>query len=104
MQHNTSFLETQTILAALEFALANGGFGSSGSQKKTAQRLVKSMKSTESVSGRHQQILQMLRKGATIGQMIKATEASRRTIFRYLNHFEEAGMDIELVDGNYRLK
>ncbi len=101
---STSFLETQTVLTALDFALENGGFGSNTSQKRTAQRLLKKMRSNSSVSGRHQQIMQMLKKGASIDQMIKATNSSRRTIFRYLNHFEEAGLNIELLDGKYRLK
>ena len=101
---NTSFLETQTILRALEFALAKGGFGANAKQKKAAGALIKSMKSTRSVSGRHQQLIAMLKKGATLAQMMKATGSSRRTIFRYLNHFEDAGLDIVLANGKYKLK
>ena len=101
---STSFLQTQTILRALEFTLGKGGFGSNAKQKKAAAALIKSMKSNKSVSGRHQQLVGMLKKGATINQMIKATGSSRRTIFRYLNHFEEADVDIILVDGKYKLK
>ena len=100
---NTSFLETQTILKALEFSLAKGGFGSNAKQKKTATGLVKTMKSTKSVSGRHQQLVAILKKGASIEQMMKAVSASRRTIFRYLNHFEEAGHDIVIANGKYKL-
>ncbi|MGB2987116.1 MAG: HTH domain-containing protein [Phycisphaerae bacterium] len=101
---NASFLETQTILQALEFTLAKGGFGDDAKQKKAAAALLKDMKSTRSVSGRHQQLMTMLKRGATLGQMIKATGSSRRTIFRYLNHLEEAGLDIILVNGKYKLQ
>ncbi len=101
---NTSFLENQTILRALEFTLNKGGFGASAKQKKTASSLVRTMKSTDSVSGRHEQIMSMLKKGATLEQMMKASGSSRRTVFRYLNHFEDAGADIALGDGRYRLK
>jgi hypothetical protein len=101
---STSFLETQTILVALEYTLKKGGFGNNTNQKKSAARLIKDMKSMKSVSGRHQQIMQMLKKGSTIDQMIKATGSSRRTIFRYLNHFEDAGVNIELVSGKYRIR
>jgi len=101
---NTSFLQTQTILRALEFAYAKGGFGSSAKQKKMAAALIQQMKSNKSVSGRHQQLMALLTKGATIEAMMKATDSSRRTIFRYLNHFEDAGVEIELVQGHYRLK
>ncbi|MFQ5414985.1 MAG: helix-turn-helix domain-containing protein [Phycisphaerae bacterium] len=101
---NTSFLQTETILAALEYSLNNGGFNRNAKLKTTARRLVKSMKSTNSVSGRHQQLRSLLKKGASIDQLIKVTGASRRTIFRYLNHFEDAGLDIELADREYRIK
>ena len=101
---DTSFLQTQTILRALEFTLAKKGFGDGPAQRKAAVELIKKMKSTKTVSGRHQQLRAMLKQGATIDQMIKATGSSRRTIFRYLNHFEDAGIDIVILDGKYGLK
>ena len=101
---NTSFLETQTILRALEYSLAKGGFGGNAKQKKTASGLVKTMKSPKSVAGRHQQLVSILKKGASIEQMMRAVSASRRTIFRYLNHFEEAGHNIVITGGKYMLK
>ncbi len=101
---NTSFLETQTILTALEFALKKGAFGTNSPQRKAAQTLIRSMQSNKSVSGRHQQLMDLLTSGATLEQMMKTTGASRRTVFRYLNHLEEAGKDIELAEGTYRLK
>lgn len=101
---NTSFLETQTILRALEFAMAKGGFGSDAAQKKTAAAIIKRMKSTKSVAGRHQQLAVLLKKGASIEQMMKAVGASRRSIFRYLNHFEEAGRSVAITNGKYKLK
>lgn len=101
---NTSYGETQTILHALEFALAKGGFKGNAGHKKTAEALVRKMKSAKSVSGRHRQLIGILKKGATIEQMIKATGTSRRTIFRYLNHFEEAGLTLQLEDGKYRVR
>lgn len=100
----TSFAETQTILRALEFAMAKGGFGTNTRQKKTAAVLIKKMKSNRSVGGRHLQLLNVLKKGVTIDEMIKATGSSRRTMFRYLNHLEDAGFDIVITDGKYRLK
>ena len=99
----TSFLESQTILNALEFSLSKGGFGDSAPQKKTAQTLIKRMRGSATVSGRHDQVMKLLKKGASIEQMMKASGASRRTLFRYLNHFEEAGVRIEIIDGKYRL-
>ncbi len=101
---NTSYLQTQTIVRALEFALAKGGFGGNARQKTRAAVLLKEMRSNKSVSGRHQQLVGMLRKGATIEQMMQASHSSRRTIFRYLNHFEEAGLNIAIKNGKYRLK
>lgn len=98
-----TFLQAQTILKALEFALTKGAFNASAKHKKAAQTLVKGMQSNKSVSGRHQQLVAMLRRGASIEQMMKLTESSRRTIFRYLNHFEDAGLNIQILDGKYKL-
>jgi DNA-binding NarL/FixJ family response regulator len=94
-------VESQTIVKALEFSLAKGAFANNARQKKAAQTLLREMQSNHSMSGRHQQLAALLKKGATIEQMMKATNSSRRTVFRYLNHFEEAGMNIELDDGKY---
>ncbi len=87
-----------------QFALNKGGFGDNAKQKKAAAQLIKDMSSTKSVSGRQQEVMTMLRKGATLEQMMKATGSSRRTVFRYLNHFEEAGLDMVLEKGFYKLK
>ncbi len=99
----TKFVETETILKALEFTSAKGGFTDT-QQKKAAAALIKTMKSTQSVSGRHQQLRSFLKKGATVAEMMRATSSSRRTVFRYLNHFEEAGMTVSLQGGRYKLQ
>jgi len=102
MVRNTSFLQTQTILRALEFTLARGGF-ENAARKKAASSLIKAMKGRDSVSGRHQQLHALLESGASLKEMIAATDSSRRTIFRCLNQFEEAGLSITLLDGKYTL-
>ena len=104
MLKRTSFVQSQTVMKSLEFTLAKGGFGTDEHQKKTAQALLKEMRSARSLSGRHQQLSAMLKKGASVEEMIKATNSSRRTVFRYLNHLEEAGLDLQLSDGKYSLK
>lgn len=101
---NSSYLQTQTILRGLEFALAKGAFSDNQGQKRTAAALIKEMKGNKSVGGRHQLLTSILKKGATVEDMVKATGSSRRTIFRYLNNFEEAGVEIVLEGGKYRLK
>ena len=99
----SSFLETQTILRALEFASGKGGFSNNAKMKKMAQSLIKEMKSNKTISGRQQQLETLLKKGATLGEMVRATGASRRTVFRYLNHFEDAGLTLTLAGNRYRL-
>ncbi len=86
----------------MEFTLGKGGF-KNPAQKKAASSLIKSMNGRESVSGRHQQLHSLLERGATLQEMIAATDSSRRTIFRYLNQFEEAGLTITLLDRTYTL-
>ena len=100
----SSFVETETILQALEFANAKGAFNANPRKKKTASELIRRMRSHHSLSGRRQQLRDLLRNGATIDEMIKNIRASRRTVFRYLNHFEEAGLTIILEDGKYHIK
>ncbi len=101
---NNSYLETQTILRGLEFALARGAFADNQGQKRAAAAIIKEMKGNKSVGGRQQLLNALLKKGATVDEMVKSTGSSRRTIFRYLNQFEEAGMNIQLDNGRYRLK
>ena len=101
---NSSYLQTQTILRGLEFALAKGAFADNQGLMRTAAALIKEMKGNKSLGGRHQLLRSILKKGATVEEMVKATESSRRTIFRYLNNFEEAGINIQLEAGKYRLK
>ena len=98
----TNFLETQTILRALEYTSAKGGFATNARQKQTAGALIKNMKAGGSASGRYRQLMTMLKKGATLAQLMKAAGSSRRTIFRYLNHFEDAGVKIVLEGMRYR--
>ncbi len=100
---STSYVQTQTIIRALEFTLAKNGFGKDTQHNTTAQSLLKSMNSNKSVSGRHQQIATLLKKGSSVSQMMKSVGASRRTIFRYLNHFEDAGFSINIDNGKYQI-
>ena len=87
----------------MEFALQNGAFDNDN-EKKTARALVKRMNSNRTTGGRHEQVLAILRRGATIEQMMKAASASRRTVFRYLNHLEEVDFEIVVTDGVYKVK
>ncbi len=101
---NSGFLQTQTILRGLEFALAKGAYADNSVQKRTAAALIKEMRGNKSVGGRLQVLTSILKKGATVEEMVKATGSSRRTVFRYLNNFEEAGLNIQLEGGKYTLK
>ena len=67
MLKGTSFAQTQAILRALEFGIAKGAYKGNANQKKAAQALVQQMKSNKSVSGRHQQLLSILKKGEEMG-------------------------------------
>ena len=99
----SNYLQSQTILRALEFSLAKSGFDDPR-QKKTALALIRDLRGNKSLGGRQQVLTSILKKGATVDEMVRATGSSRRTIFRYLNDFEEAGIDIKLESGVYRLK
>mgnify|MGYP002624841957 CR=1 FL=1 len=103
MQHS-NFVETETILRAIEFAQAKGAFSRDPRLQKAATALIKRMKSNRTPSGRQQQLRNLLREGASIKDMIRGIGASRRTVFRYLNDFEEAGLRLVLEDGRYFIR
>jgi len=91
------------IHVALRGALKQRSFGESPSLRKVAERLLSELESERSIYGRQLKMLRMLRDGATIEDIERKVGCSRRTVFRYLNHLEDAGLDLALEDYKYRV-
>ncbi len=78
-------------------------YGSDARTHKAATGLVKSLESDRSIYGRQLKMIGLMSKGVTIQQVVKSLRCSRRTIFRYLNHLEDAGIQVTLEDGRYKV-
>jgi response regulator of citrate/malate metabolism len=101
LRNKSDFTETFAVHAALRHAMKGRLFKSDAKAQSAAQRLVKALESERSIYGRQIKMIQLMQKGATIEQMGKQLRCSRRTLFRYLNHLESAGIDITLDGRKY---
>lgn len=97
----SDFRETFAIHIALKSALKAKKFSKLASVHKAADTLCKDLGSERSVYGRQLKMIGMLEKGATMADLHKKLKCSRRTIYRYLNEFEDAGLDIKLANEKY---
>ena len=98
---NSDFTETLVIHSALKSALKNRVFESSPKLQRAARGICKTLDSEKSIYGRQLKMINLMQQGASIAEMCKKLNSSRRTIFRYLNFFEEAGVDIKLKENKY---
>jgi DNA-binding NarL/FixJ family response regulator len=100
-QNRSDFTETYAIHSALRFALSRNHFGKGDPIRRNAEKLVSALESDKTIFGRQLRMLEMMRKGVTIEGMCRRLHCSRRTVFRYLNHLESAGVEISLENGEY---
>lgn len=103
VRNRSDFTETVAIHAALRTALKQKLFAGDDRVRKSAQRLVAALESERTIYGRQLKMLGLMHKGASIDAMRRRLRCSRRTIFRYLNHLESAGVDISLEAQQYRV-
>jgi biotin operon repressor len=101
LRNKSDFTETLAVHAALQQALRGGLLKREPKVLAAAQKLVRSLESERSIYGRQLRMIRLMQKGATIEQMGRQLRCSRRTLFRYLNHLESAGIDIQLDGRQY---
>ncbi len=99
----SDFSETFAIHVALKSALKSKSYDKNASVKKAAEGLLKELQSERSIYGRQLKMIALMEKGSTIADLGRKLGASRRTVFRYLNHLEDAGIALELDGGKYRV-
>jgi biotin operon repressor len=97
------FRETFAVHAALRHAIRSGLYKGDPEVLEAAQKLVKTLESERSLYGRQLRMIHAMESGITIEQMGKLLRCSRRTLFRYLNHLEAAGIDITLENRQYKV-
>ncbi|MHC5111849.1 MAG: HTH domain-containing protein [Planctomycetota bacterium] len=98
---SSDFTETLAIHSALKSAVRSKVFDTNPEVKKAAQKLCKDLDSERSIYGRQLKMLGLMQKGASVAELGKKLGASRRTLFRYLNYLEQAGIEIKLENNKY---
>ena len=101
LRTTAEFGETFAVHAALRHALKSGIYKNDPEVQDAAQKLVKTLESERSLYGRQLRMIQAMESGITIEQMGRLLHCSRRTLFRYLNHLEAAGVEITLENSEY---
>ena len=97
----SDFTESLAIHIALKNALKMKKFDKMPSVRKAADALCKDLGSDQSVYGRQLKMLSLMEKGASMMELYRKLKCSRRTLYRYLNEFEEAGVNIDLENEKY---
>ena len=100
----SEFKVTYAVHAALRHAIKTRLFAKDSGAKKAAEKQLKLMESEGSIYGRQCRMVRLMIKGATIGQLCKNLDCSRRSVFRYFLDLELAGIDITLDGHTYRAK
>ena len=103
VSEGSDFTEAFAIHFALKKSLKAGHFRGSPAVKRAAERLCKDLQNERSVYGRQLKMIGMLEKGTTVTALGRKLRWSRRTVFRHLNHLEDAGLSVSLDDGTYRV-
>ena len=102
VKNRADFMENFAVHAALRHALKQKFFAKDAQLKRTTERLVNELEGDRTTFGRQLNMLKLMSKGATVPEMQKKLRCSRRTVFRYLNYLEEAGVVVELVGQQYK--
>ena len=99
----SDFTETFAIHVALKQALKAKQYDKTPAVRQAAEKLAKDLQGERSIYGRQLKMVSLMERGVSIGELGRKLKCSRRTAFRYLNHLEDAGVSIKLVDGKYRV-
>jgi biotin operon repressor len=102
-RNKSDFTETLAIHAALRQTLKSPLFRKDARVLRAARRVIQSLESERSIYGRQLKMIQLMQAGATIETMGKRLRCSRRTLFRYLNHLQAAGIEIWQEGRQYKV-
>lgn len=101
--NSSDFTQTLAIHAALRLAAKHKLFAGETHLRKTAEKLLAALESDRTIYGRQLKMLTLMQDGATVDTMRRKLRCSRRTVFRYLNELEAAGVEISLQGQRYRV-
>lgn len=101
LSSRSDFTETFAIHIALRSALKSKQYEKNAAVRKAAQKLCGELEGERSIYGRQLKMINLMEKGTTLAEVGRKLRCSRRTVFRYLNHLEEAGISITLRGNKY---
>ncbi len=101
LSSRSDFTETFAIHVALKSARKSRHYDKNPAVKKAAEVLCKELESERSIYGRQLKMINLMEKGVSIAELGRKLKSSRRTVFRYLNNLEDAGVSIDLKNGRY---
>ena len=99
----SDFTETFAIHVALRSALRAKQYEKNVAVKKAAETLCQDLQGERSIYGRQLKMINLMEKGASLAEIGRKLRCSRRTVFRYLNHLEDAGISIKLQGTKYHV-
>ena len=99
----SDFTETFAIHVALKSAMKGKAYEKNAAVKKAAEKLCKDLAGERSIYGRQLKMINLMERGATLAEIGRKLRCSRRTVFRYLNHLEDAGIAIKLQGTKYHV-
>lgn len=97
----SDFTETFAIHVALRVAIRSRQYQNNAAVRRAAEKLSTELDSERSIFGRQLKMVKLMETGSTLAEMGRKLRCSRRTIFRYLNHLEDAGISIKLDGSKY---
>ena len=97
----SDFTETFAIHVAMKGALRTKIYQKNPAVRRAAEKLSAELDSERSIFGRQLKMIKLMEKGASLAEMGRKLHCSRRTVFRYLNHLEDAGIAINLEGNRY---
>jgi len=103
ISNRADFTQTLAIHAALRLAVKRKLFADQPHVRRAAQKLLAALEGDRTTYGRQIKMLDLMQSGATIDAMRRKLRCSRRTVFRYLNQLETAGVDLTLEGQTYRV-
>lgn len=97
----SDFTETFAIHIAVKEALKAKLYQKNPAMKRAAEKISAELEGERSIFGRQLKMIKLMEKGASLAELGRKLRCSRRTVFRYLNHLEDAGIPINLEGNRY---
>lgn len=101
LSSQSDFASSLAMHVALKTAARAKRFDRIPAVRKAAEAMLKDLEAARGVYGRQLKMIELMQKGITLDELRRKLSCSRRTVFRYLNELEAAGVTVELDGTTY---